>query len=225
MKRALVTALIPFAFFFACGDDEDSQVGAEDDSADDGADDTADAADDNADDGADDAADDSADDADDSTDDSADDSADDAGSDMTIVLEGMDGGVPVTFTGEGVACGDERCQGVEVGGDFNLEVEGCCADKGESLCGLNLEALGLLLNISDPGCEPLDLPGSSDPSCPESAEIPNGLSPDEPLVFPGCCQQNGKCGFDTSFQGVGFGCVDPQRFTGQEPGGDCEYTP
>lgn len=134
-----------------------------------------------------------------------------------------DAGVPVQFVGEGVPCGDTRCRNVAVGGELDLEVEGCCADDKASLCGLNLKGIGPLLGLSKAGCEPLDLPGSEDEACSASGPIAIAFGPEEGLVLPGCCRETGTCGYSTSISGIGFGCVDPERFAGEEAGAECDY--
>ncbi|MEN9579098.1 MAG: hypothetical protein RJA70_2107 [Pseudomonadota bacterium] len=137
-----------------------------------------------------------------------------------------DAGIPpIMFFGDGVKCGDNQCQDVAVGGSIDLEVEGCCANEKRSLCGLNLKGLGPFLGLSKAGCEPLDLPGSDDDACKESSPIAAAFGPEAGLVLPGCCRENDTCGYATNISGIGFGCVDSQRFLGEKAGGKCEYRP
>jgi hypothetical protein len=237
-------------------DDAADDDSAEDDAADDDAadDDSADAAaaDDSAeDDSADDAAeDDSADDAVDAGGATGDESpeagapmseagpapaeADDAGgggmSSMpdSVTIGGSDGGtgIEVTFTGEGVECGMERCRDATVE-QFGIGARGCCFDEEESACGLNMQTLGIALGLRDAqSCEQLDAPGSADPACAESDPVPILLpqAPPEGVVMPGCCLPSGECGFSAQFGDWGFGCVGADRF-GQESSGSCEYMP
>lgn len=151
----------------------------------------------------------------------------DAGVDQDTpdVAVDQDAGIAITFFGDGVACGEAKCQNVRVGGDVGIDVVGCCADKTTSVCGLNLKALGVLLGLDKPGCEPLNAPGSEDSVCEASAPI-RVLLPDAPpegLVLAPCCQASGQCGFDANVGGIGFGCVAPERFR-QEPSGECKFT-
>lgn len=127
----------------------------------------------------------------------------------------------VTFTGDGVSCGDERCQDALIEGS-PFGAAGCCADESTSQCGLNMALLGVALNLRAAGCEALLGPTESSDECPASDPIPV-LLPELPdgLVLPSCCQPSGQCGFATDFGGFGFGCVDPSRF-GQRSAGDCE---
>jgi hypothetical protein len=135
-------------------------------------------------------------------------------------------GFQVTFSGDGVECGAETCLDAELDG-LGYGASACCADEGNSLCGLDMSVLGLFLKLSNPGCEVLDKAGSCDPACGASGPIPViGLdAPDEGLTLPGCCQADGVCGFQANFGGFGFGCVGAERFVGQDEGADCTYEP
>jgi hypothetical protein len=138
-------------------------------------------------------------------------------------LEGADGGtVQIVFSGEGVACGTERCRNATLSDAFSAM--GCCANEDDSVCGLDLGGLGTLLGLINAGCEPLNLPGSEDASCEESAPLVSAIDAVRGVVLPGCCQATGNCGYSVSLQGIGFGCVSPTRF-GFDEGGACDYQP
>lgn len=148
------------------------------------------------------------------------------GGDDGTTVDGPDGSaIEVTFTGEGVECGDERCKDATVVG-FNVGAQGCCANEATSTCGLDMSVLGFLLGIMKPGCEPLDKPGSKDDSCSASDPIAVALpdAPPDGVTLAGCCQENGKCGYSADFGNFGFGCVAPERF-GQKSSGSCTYKP
>lgn len=145
----------------------------------------------------------------------------------TVVIGEQEGGVgiEVTFSGEGVECGMERCRDATVD-SFGIGASGCCFEEEESTCGLNMSTLGLALGLSMPGCEQLDAPGSYDEACTPSQPIPVLLpeAPPEGVVMPGCCLPSGECGFSAQFGDWGFGCVASERFNQDSPG-SCEYTP
>ncbi len=145
----------------------------------------------------------------------------------TVTVGEQEGGVgiEVTFSGEGVECGMDRCRDATVD-SFGIGASGCCFDEAESACGLNMSTLGLALGLSMPGCEQLDAPGSYDEACSPSDPIPVLLpeAPDEGVVMPGCCLPSGECGFSAQFGDWGFGCVAAERFNQESPG-SCEYTP
>lgn len=136
-----------------------------------------------------------------------------------------DGGLQVVFEGEGVPCGQEKCQDARLVG-LPFGAYGCCVDEEESTCGLDMTTLGGLLSLDKPGCEQLNKPGSASDDCPASEPITLLVpqAPPEGTVLEPCCQANGKCGFSADFGNIGFGCVDPSRF-GQESGGSCDYAP
>ncbi len=152
--------------------------------------------------------------------------ATDGGGTDSVVLMGDDGvSIEITYTESGADCGTELCRNALISG-LPAGVPGCCFDEEEETCGFDMRTLGLFLNLNDPGCEQLDKPGSSDPSCPESEPINTGAIPGAPdtVVMPGCCQENGECGFAADFGDFGFGCIGPDRFS-QESSGECDYQP
>jgi len=218
---SLTAGVLTAAGFFqvACGDDasEDDSSVSDDDRGDDSSED-----------------DDAAEDDDVSTDDDAtedddvsadDDQDDDDGS--TTTFETDAGSVQVIFGGEGVECGNETCldgQIVQEGQSVLPPLKGCCADEDTEACGLDLTLAGLLIGLDMPSCEPLDLPGSADDGCEDSAPLEAALDSVNGIVLPGCCQANGKCGYLASLQGIGFGCMSPTRF-GADEGADCTYEP
>jgi hypothetical protein len=135
------------------------------------------------------------------------------------------GGLEVVFQGEGVECGEKRCKDALVK-DTPFGANGCCVDAKTAACGVDMTALGLLIGLSDPGCEQLDKPGSAAASCPESEPI-QALIPGQstaPVVLSGCCQATGHCGYSADFGNIGFGCVGPERF-GKKAGVACDYAP
>ncbi len=150
--------------------------------------------------------------------------ADAGDTDSVVLMDDEGASVEIVFSEEGTDCGAELCQNARIEG-LPIGVRGCCFDEEAEICGFDMSTLGLALNLSDPGCEQLEKPGSSDPSCPESEPVPiviPGAPPE--VIMPGCCQENGQCGFAADFGDFGFGCVDPERFS-QDPTGECEYQP
>ncbi len=146
------------------------------------------------------------------------------GTDSVVLMDDEGASVEIVFSEEGTDCGAELCQDARIEG-LPIGVRGCCFDEEAEICGFDMSTLGLALNLSDPGCEQLEKPGSSDPSCPESEPVPiviPGAPPE--VVMPGCCQENGQCGFAADFGDFGFGCVDPERFS-QDSTGECDYQP
>jgi hypothetical protein len=125
------------------------------------------------------------------------------------------------WTGDGVPCGADACRDAVIS-DFSVELKGCCADG--DVCGLDLSTAGVLVGLRNGGCEQMERPGSADSACPESEPFQTFLNPLEPLVLEPCCQANGTCGFLANFSGLGFGCVEPERF-GQTGGESCTYAP
>jgi hypothetical protein len=160
-------------------------------------------------------------------DESADDESSDDGSSVELdaaappVFMLGDGGVQVNWTGEGIECGSELCYNAQLA-DFPLGATACCADEATSSCGLDMTVFGELLQLADPGCEPLATEDSPSSDCPNSEPI-NAVLPDAPpegVVLPGCCSGAGTCGYLADFGDISFGCVSPERFDA-EPGAEC----
>lgn len=141
---------------------------------------------------------------------------------VVLMDESGESSIEITFSEDGTQCGQELCRNARIEG-LPVGVEGCCFDEAESLCGFDMTVLGIALNLSMPGCEPLDAPGNLDSACPESEPVPVLLpdAPEDGVVMDGCCQANGECGFSADFGDFGFGCVAPGRFN-QDPTGDCQ---
>lgn len=231
VSRSVLTMLLGLACCtvpFACGDDEgDGETASAGD--DDSDDDTPSGDDSDEDDDApandDDAPED--DDAPATDDDSDDDAADDDDQGGTTTFETDAGTVQVVFGGEGEECGSETCLDgtlTQEGAEVLPPLSGCCVDEATETCGLDLTAIGTFIGLDNPSCEALNLPGSPDPNCEDSPPLEAVLDSANGIVLPGCCQASGQCGYNASIQGLGFGCLSPTRFGGDE-GGDCEYQP
>jgi hypothetical protein len=153
-------------------------------------------------------------------------SDDDADDDSSMSFETDAGTIEVIFSGEGETCGEETCPNGTLldDGEELFMLEGCCADEDAETCGLDMTAFGILIGLRSPGCEPLGLPGSPDENCPPSEPLQAAIESVNGVVLPGCCQEAGQCGYYASFEGLGFGCLSPTRFGGEE-GDSCEYAP
>jgi hypothetical protein len=222
VSRSLLVMLLgaaTLALPFACG--SGSSAGTSAGTGDDDADDDSTKSDDDTsadDDG-------SGDDAGAADDDTGDDDTTGDDDSSTSTFETDAGTYQVVFSGEGDTCGDEVCKNATLNdGATQFQFSGCCADEAASRCGLDFKLYGLFFGLKNPGCEALDLPGSPDSSCESSAPLQAAYDAVNGIVLEGCCQASGKCGYSTSFEGFGFGCVSPTRF-GYDEGADCDYQP
>jgi len=114
-----------------------------------------------------------------------------------------------------VACGNTLCDGVVLP-FVNVPIPGCCADAKTSRCGLDSSALDMsgMMTFAE-ACQPLDQPGTTDESCPQSPKVPvpnTGLT----VELPGCCRPDHTCGYELDTIGgvvkLGLGCVDANQF-------------
>lgn len=107
-----------------------------------------------------------------------------------------------------LACGASTCKAVELGGSA---LSPCCVERSKGTCGVELPSLG---------CQPLTQPGALDGACPASPPIDAGPLPIKAL--PGCCRDDGRCGFFISDLGgilpFAPGCIDSTLLvSGQKP--------
>lgn len=131
-------------------------------------------------------------------------------------------GVVLSWTGEGVPCGNTSCKNGQLSNLPLIELPGCC-DEG-NVCGFDFESIGPLVGLQDGACEEFERPGNPDSSCPPSDPVTNVLLEGGSVVLEPCCQANGTCGYLAAFSGIGFGCLDPSRFD-QTGGQSCTYQP
>ena len=145
----------------------------------------------------------------------------------TLLGDSGPGVFSLEFFGDGIRCGGNQCQSARIEGAVPIvlpEVAGCCVDEVEGVCGLDLVLFGPLIGLVDSGCEPLNLPGSTDDTCPASSAIVTPVVAGNSTELGPCCQANGKCGYNAEFQGIGLGCVSPDRFA-QEGTQSCDFVP
>jgi hypothetical protein len=114
---------------------------------------------------------------------------------------------------EPVTCGNTICTGMSFPELKNFDIPGCCADAATSQCGLDSSVLSMFGQTFTRACQPLHQPGVLDSACAGSPEqTVSGI----PIQFPGCCQANGKCGYQLdTIDGLiplGLGCVDSTPF-------------
>jgi len=111
---------------------------------------------------------------------------------------GSESGPPSTPVPDPVACGRATCKAIVVGG---TAVAPCCVDAIEGTCGADVPPLG---------CQPLTQPGKVDNSCP--ARPPSSAGGLPVPALPGCCREDGQCGYFISDLGglLPFtpGCID-----------------
>jgi hypothetical protein len=114
---------------------------------------------------------------------------------------------PSTPVPDPIACGRSTCKAIVLGG---TAVAPCCVDPMEGTCGADVPPLG---------CQPLTQPGKVDNSCP--ARPPSSAGGLPLPALPGCCREDGQCGYFISDLGglLPFtpGCIDSTLLSGENP--------
>jgi hypothetical protein len=116
-----------------------------------------------------------------------------------------------------LACGTSTCTSVPIAipNAPALTIDACCSDADTNHCGLDSSFLAMFGPTFPVACQPLDQPGTLDPSCPDSPKTPV-TGTQQTIYFPGCCRANGSCGYQLDTLGgifrLGLGCVDSTPF-------------
>src|SRR6478735_8599864 len=114
------------------------------------------------------------------------------------------------------ACGGSSSETRASAGNVGVGGNGARAGAANGGSGLDSSALDMsgMMTFAE-ACQPLDQPGTTDESCPQSPKVPvpnTGLT----VELPGCCRPDHTCGYELDTIGgvvkLGLGCVDANQF-------------